>query len=205
MKVARMQGQTAKCALNLGGILHPLSSIARRGFRRLGLEGAAAAAALHSVRVVELEPAGFETFIEVDGRAIEVEGAFLVDHYGDAVVLVLRIDLLVELLVEAESVGESAAATASDADAKHHGGLDFLVGNDPLDLAGSLFGEDDTHGNSPQCDRFFNVFDLINTCRSPNYSHRPRGGQRRRFFAAGTLPCALAVQKLAALGTSATA
>ena len=57
----------------------------RRPSRSLGLERAAAAARLDGVRIVELEAAGFETFVEVDRRAVQVERAFLIDHDRHAV------------------------------------------------------------------------------------------------------------------------
>src|SRR5262245_57889327 len=116
-----------------------------RGFSRLGLERAAAAAGLHCVRIVELEATGFEAFIEVDGGAIEVQGALLVDDDGHAMVLVLGIDFLVIGLVETKGIGKAAAAAARDADPQDHIGLDFLIGNDPLDFIGCFFGEDDAH------------------------------------------------------------
>jgi len=50
--------------------------------QRLRLERAAAAARFDGVRVIELEAAGLEAFVEIDGCAIEIEGTFLVDHDG---------------------------------------------------------------------------------------------------------------------------
>lgn len=55
----------------------------------LGLERAPAPAALHGVRVIEREPAAVDSLVEINGRAVEVKGALLVDHHGDAVELVL--------------------------------------------------------------------------------------------------------------------
>src|SRR6476646_6260452 len=95
-------------------IFHPESRL----LATLGLEGAPAAAGLHGVRIVELEAAGFEAFIEVDCRAIEIQGALLIDDDGYSVVFVLCIDLFVVGFIKAESIGESTAAAAGYADAE---------------------------------------------------------------------------------------
>src|SRR6476620_7088993 len=50
----------------------------------LGLERAAAAAGFGGVGVVEGEAAFFEAFVEIDCRAVEIEGAFLIDHEANA-------------------------------------------------------------------------------------------------------------------------
>src|SRR5207245_10841825 len=88
-------------------ILHPSSLL-----QQLSLERAAAAARFDGIRVVEFEAAGLQAFVEVDGRAVEIECALLVDDDGHTVVFVLRIRLFVEALIETEGVGEPAAAAA---------------------------------------------------------------------------------------------
>lgn len=125
----------------------------------LRLERAAAAARLHGIGVIELEAAGFEAFVEVDGRAVQVEGALLVDDDWHAVIFVLRIGLFVERFVEAECIGEPAAAAARDADAEDHFRLDLLIDDDPLNFVGRFFGEDDAHGGEFSTNVFWSNFE----------------------------------------------
>lgn len=84
---------------------------------RLGLERTTTAATFDGVGVIERKATLFDAIIEVDRGAIEVEGAFLVDHDRDAMMLVPGVNLLVELFVEAERVAETAATAASHANA----------------------------------------------------------------------------------------
>jgi hypothetical protein len=55
----------------------------------LRLEGATAAAGLHCIGIVERKASALQTVVEVDRRAIEVKGAFFVDHDRNTVVFVL--------------------------------------------------------------------------------------------------------------------
>src|SRR5262249_7785147 len=90
--------------------------------RYLRLEGAAAAAGFGGVGVVEGEAAFFEAFVEINRGAVEIEGAFLIDHEAHAVAVVLRIDLFIVLLIEAEAVLKAAAAAAGHAHAQERRG-----------------------------------------------------------------------------------
>ena len=104
-----------------GGQNRPPLSIDSQSAERpdLRLERTAAAAAFRGVGVFEREAAFFEAFVEIDRRAVEIQGALLVDYHAHAVAIVFRVDLFVVLLVEAQAVLEAAAAAAGHADAQH--------------------------------------------------------------------------------------
>src|SRR6478672_1369668 len=112
----------------------------------LRLERAAAAAGLHRVGILEGKAALLEPLVVVDRGAVQIERAFLVDDNRDAVILVLRVELLVELVVEPQVVAEAAAAAAHDANAQQRAFGRLLFVQYFLDFAGGPFAQNDGHG-----------------------------------------------------------
>ena len=114
-------------------------------YRETGLhpKAAAAAAGLGDVGVLEGEAALVDAVVEVDGGAVEVQVALLVD--GDLHAVLFDDEVLgdIGLVIEAELVLESAATAAGDADPQHHAVGHLLLVHDPLDFLGCVFGDFD--------------------------------------------------------------
>src|SRR5215212_1203780 len=103
-------------------------------------EGGAAPARRDDVRVVHLEAGAHQALGVVDGRAVHVAEALLVDENPDS--LVLEDLVAVTRLVERELVLEARAAAALDGHAQAGLGL-LLSGQELRDLLGGDFGEGD--------------------------------------------------------------
>ena len=116
------------------------------GRRRLGLERASAAAGLHRVGILKREPLFFQTLEPINGGAVKVQGALLVDYDGHSVALVLAIDLIVERFIEIQGVIEPAASAAGDADPQYNVVLEVMFFTKSLDFFSGSFGQFDCHG-----------------------------------------------------------
>lgn len=111
----------------------------------LGRETAAAAAGLHHIRIVEREAAAFEAVVKVDRRAVEIEGALLIDGDFQAVMLFDLILGVVGIAVEAERVLKAAASAGRDADAENRRVGQLLLADDAPDFAGCFFRQSHRH------------------------------------------------------------
>ena len=117
----------------------------------LRLEGTSAAARLDGIGIVKREPALVETFVEVEFGPIQVQFALAVDHDIDAVLSRLCILDFVELLVETESVRESATAAAGHAYSQKRSLFIFLLRENPLHFFCGSFGQLNRHcSHSPK-------------------------------------------------------
>src|SRR6185437_12505276 len=103
----------------------------------LDAEGGAAAAGAFHVGIIELEAGAFDGFDVVDGNAVEVHLAHLIDEDFEAVKFVNIVAGFVDLILESHVVAESGAASAYDRHAQTRGRrvllrddlLDFRYGN----------------------------------------------------------------------------
>ena len=87
----------------------------------LNAEGAAAAAGAFYVGIVEFESRAFDGFDVVDGDAVEVHLAHLIDEDFEAVKFVNIVAGFVDLVLESHMVAESGAAAPYDRHAQTRG------------------------------------------------------------------------------------
>ncbi len=106
---------------------------------QLGLEGASAAATLGGVWIFEREALFLKTLVPIDGGAIEVQRAFLVDDNGNTVAFVLGVNFVIELVVEVQRVAESAATAGRNPDSQHHVVAEVVFFLKPLHFFGGSF------------------------------------------------------------------
>ncbi len=100
----------------------------------LRLERTAAAAGFHGVGVLERKALLFETFVPVDGRSVQVQSTFLIDHDGDAVRFKLAVRFLIETVIEIQRVVQTAAATTGDTDPQQHRIFKIVLLLEPSDF-----------------------------------------------------------------------
>src|SRR5579863_10375855 len=87
----------------------------------LDAEGGAAAAGALDVRIIELEAGAFDGFDVVNGDAVEIHFAHLVDEDFKAVEFVDIIAGFVYLIFEGHVITEAGAAASDDSDAQARG------------------------------------------------------------------------------------
>lgn len=96
---------------------------------RLDAEGAAAAASALDVGIIELEAGALDGFDVVDGDAVEVHFAHLVDEYFEALEFVDVIAGFVDLTFKSHMIAEAGAAASDDSDAQTRGNRRLLRDN----------------------------------------------------------------------------
>lgn len=96
---------------------------------RLYAEGGAAAASALDVGIVELEAGALDGFDVIDGNAVEVHFAHLVDEDFQAVEFVDVVAILVDLAFEGHVIAEARAASADDGNAQARGHRRLLRDN----------------------------------------------------------------------------
>ena len=99
----------------------------------LDAEGGAAAAGALDVGIVELEAGAFEGLDVIDGDAVEVHFAHLVDEDFEAVEFVDVVGAFVDLAFEGHVITEAGAAASDDGDAQARGD-GVLLRDDFLDF-----------------------------------------------------------------------
>src|SRR5579859_6477991 len=99
----------------------------------LNAEGAAAAASALHVGIVELEARAFDGFDIVDGNAVEIHFAHLIDQNFEAVEFVDVVAGFVDLIFESHVVAEAGAAASDDGHAQTRW-RGILLRDDFLDL-----------------------------------------------------------------------
>ena len=90
----------------------------------------------------------FQPVVPVDGCAVQIQRALLVNHNADTEMLVLAVRLFVEVFVEAHRITEATTSAAGNADSQEHLIFQFLLVTNTLNLCSSLFGQLDRHGPS---------------------------------------------------------
>ena len=111
-----------------------LDNLLMEATEELPLEVEAVAEVIEVVETVELEAA-------LD----EFQAAVLEELTAAAGAEIISAELFVELLVEAQSIGETAAAAAGDADAQNGALFEFLVIHNSLDFRGRFFRQLNRH------------------------------------------------------------
>ena len=102
--------------------------------RGLDAEGGAAAAGALDVGIIELEAGAFDGFDVIDGDAVEVHFAHLVNEDFKAVEFVHIITGFVDLIFEGHVIAEAGAAASDDSDAQARGD-GILLRNDFFDFS----------------------------------------------------------------------
>jgi len=89
--------------------------------KELCLEAASAAAAFDDVGIVEREASFFQAVVVVDGCAVQIKHAFLVDSDGHAVMFGDVVVSVVDFIIQSKIILESTATAGANADAKYGG------------------------------------------------------------------------------------
>ena len=106
----------------------------------------AAAAGLHSVRILKREAPLFQAVVEINRSTVQVQIALLIHNDGDAMLLRPGVLGLVKLFVKLQRLVKSAASACRNPDSqKKRLGVELLILEHLFYFDGSPFGQHDTH------------------------------------------------------------